>query len=1212
MKERRRYVRQPIRLDAAVTTPANTRHGGTIEDFCPGGLFVRCEELATPPPRQARKVNQGERVRIDFSLPYRGRPKIFETSARVAGIFKGGLGLQFVDPDPDAVDALQALADETNKARKATRRAEVSDEDTRTLHTISEAPRVLARFRGLVNDFLSKALPELFNKSRQDLFTASRDAASNAEERQAFEALQEVENVEKTVEQTFRDDILRQFDDLGKPERYGEDEEERDAKSDLSLVDTQSFSDWLELKKVQEKTKPRHRGSCYKIERRLSHLLRVPVDEENNPVGAGAICAAYHDALQNLGVGRIGRVSLFKAFEHIIIGNLGALYGDLNALFERSAVLPGLEMPTPEVPKQPKHSDTHTGSRPPADDAHADTQTGRWADTRTAHRAETASARWVEPRGTGPAAAAAIEQPATAPSAYAPPPAPVVGEHGLAIQQAYHTARSLLDLQRQLVPGQGGPGQAAAGEAEALPAPPAGSYRLDEIFGFLSRLQREDSRRPVDDTTRYDLKARVLGGLDDAQKRKAETQRKAVGTQEQDAIEVVGGLLNSILEDPGVDDGIKARIGKLSIPLLKVALQDPSFFNNEDHPARQVINQLGRLDVPGGDMGATTRLNLRRMVDPLVKRILDDFETDPQIFSDVLAELTQMVEQRKEEYTQNVAEVIKSCEAQQALIWERRKEPESEASELRKPADLPAEWRRWLERAKSLEIGNVMVLDQDTPDPKRVHLAWIGEDPHTYVFVDPEGNKAASLSLNEIAMQLRRGSATVLDGADLPVVERGLFGMLTDMHQKLVHKATHDPLTGLLNRKEFEERLTQALNASLRDQKKHVLCHLDLDGFKTIDETCGRRAADRLLRQLGGVLKKHVGGKGFVGRFNADDFLVLLQDCTQQEGQRIAERQRLAIEQSRCVYKGQTFSLTASIGLIPVTGESGSVAELLDTAAAACETAKQAGGNRVEVEQATNVEDTFRFASEGWEERIKKALEENLLVLRAQHIVPVDSESSDKPHWEILLSSRDDDGKPTPPAEFIREAERAHQMPAVDRWVIRKTLKWMAENRKTIMKVGGLAINLSGNTLSDEKLIGYVIEQFTETKVPPAKVIFEITESAAIENLSNAQNFLRVLKDYGCRFSLDDFGTGHSSYSYLRNLPVDYVKIDGMFVRDMVDNLMDCAMVKSINEIGHFMGKKTVAEYVENKQILAKLREIGVDYAQGFGVGEPFFLEGLR
>ncbi|NIR28140.1 MAG: DUF1631 family protein [Gammaproteobacteria bacterium] len=1207
MRERRRYIRQPVQLEAAITARRGTRHAGMIEDFCPGGLFVRCEELAKPPPGQKRQVAPEDRIRVDFSLPYRGRHKIFELEARVAGLFKGGLGLQFIDPDPDAVDALQVLADQTNKTRKASFRAEVSDEDTRAPRTVSEAPRILARFRGIVNDFVSRQLEGLFEKARQTLFSAARDAGSNAEEREYFEALQEIENVRSTVESSFRDDIVRQLDELGKVQGVGGESEDREAMSDLSLVDTQSFNDWLEIKKLLEKAKPRHQESCYKVERRLSHLLRLPVDEQNNPVGPTSICSAYHDALQNLGVSRPGRAALFRSLGRTVIGNLGNLYDELNELFERSEVLPGLEMPAPKPPHQPR-SESPRRERAAEEATHADTQqwadtatgrwgeteSGRWADTRSAHRAAAAPQR-----GAGPAQPLAQQGPAPSPAA--------VGDYGFVVQQAYQTARNLLDLQRHLA--SAAPAGGERGEPGTLPAPAAGAFRVDEIFDFLTKLQREDSNRPVDETTRFDLRSRVLGGLDAAQKDEDETKRKEVGPGERDAIEVVGALINSILEDPSVDDGAKARVGKLSVPLLKVALQDPSFFDNEDHPARQVVNQLGRVELSAGDPGETTRFRLRRSVDPLIRRVLTEYEDDPRVFDDVRNELDRLAHDREQEYTQNVAEVIKSCEAQQALIQELRRESGTDTAEHRKPADVPAEWKRWLERAKSLELGNVLMLDQDMPEPKRAHLAWVGEDPKTYVFVNSEGRKTASLSPSELAMQLRRGSAKVLDDADLPIMERGLFGMLTGMHENLVQKATHDRLTGLLNRREFEERLRQALTASLRDQKKHVLCHLDLDGFKVINEACSRRAGDRLLAQLGRVLKKHVGSKGVVGRFDGDDFVILLLDCSEEQGQRLAERQRVAIEQSRCVYKGQTFSLTASIGLVPVTAESASAADLLDTAAAACETAKEGGGNRIQVEQVSDVEDTFHFAGEEWAERIRKALHENLLSLRGQRIVSTIPDESEKTHWEILLSSRDDDGQPGAPAEFIREAERANQMPAVDRWVIRKTLQWMAENRKTIMKLGGLAINLSGHTLSDDKLIGYVIEQFTETKVPPAKVVFEITESAAIENLSNAQNFIKVMKDYGCRFALDDFGTGHSSYSYLRNLPVDYLKIDGMFVKDIVDNPTDFAMVKSINEIGHFMGKKTVAEYVENDQILAKLREIGVDYVQGFGIAEPFFLD---
>ncbi len=247
-----------------------------------------------------------------------------------------------------------------------------------------------------------------------------------------------------------------------------------------------------------------------------------------------------------------------------------------------------------------------------------------------------------------------------------------------------------------------------------------------------------------------------------------------------------------------------------------------------------------------------------------------------------------------------------------------------------------------------------------------------------------------------------------------------------------------------------------------------------------------------------------------------------------------------------------------------------------------------------------------------WVSEIDRALDENRLVLNCQRIAPIGSDPDTEAHYEILLTMLDDRGEMIAPTDFIFAAESYNRMAAVDQWVIEHALAWMSKNRATLDRIGGISINISGHSINDEGFADFVLRQFSTSRVPTGKVCFEITETAAIANLDNAVNFINKMKLIGCKFSLDDFGTGLSSYSYLRNLPVDFIKIDGVFVKDLSDNPGDYAVVKSINEIGHFMGKKTIAEFVENDEILEQLREIGVDYAQGYGIERPCLLEQLE
>jgi EAL domain-containing protein (putative c-di-GMP-specific phosphodiesterase class I) len=311
-------------------------------------------------------------------------------------------------------------------------------------------------------------------------------------------------------------------------------------------------------------------------------------------------------------------------------------------------------------------------------------------------------------------------------------------------------------------------------------------------------------------------------------------------------------------------------------------------------------------------------------------------------------------------------------------------------------------------------------------------------------------------------------------------------------------------------------------------------------------------------------------------------------------------------------WQGHGFPVRASVGVVSAGAAAGGSAALIEGAEAACRLAKEEGRNRVKALEVGDAELQRRQELARYIGYLNRAIGEDRPMLRAQRIEPLVPEVTVRPHYEVLLGLRDEEGRPIPPMGLVEAAAYYKQTTELDRWVVRQTLRWMAGNRKLLAALGGISINLSGHSLSDKAMLGYVMEQLTETKVPPGKIWFEVTETAAVASLSHAERFIRTLREYGCRFSLDDFGSAHCSYSYLKTLPADLVKIDGMFVKDMMANPGDYAMVRSINEIAHVMGKRTVAEFVSSAEVWQALRELQVDYAQGFWVEEPLYLEELQ
>lgn len=427
-----------------------------------------------------------------------------------------------------------------------------------------------------------------------------------------------------------------------------------------------------------------------------------------------------------------------------------------------------------------------------------------------------------------------------------------------------------------------------------------------------------------------------------------------------------------------------------------------------------------------------------------------------------------------------------------------------------------------------------------------------------------------------------------------------------ESEKHLRYLASHDPLTGLLNRTEFDNRAKQALKKSKLLAQTHGLLFMDLDQFKLVNDTCGHAAGDELLRQITFQVQNVVRDTDVLARLGGDEFGVLIECCKESDALQIAHGIRRAIQEFRFTWDDKSFSLGVSIGLVMLDKHCVSLQSVMSMADAACYQAKDLGRNRVHVYSVDAWENEPQQRDMQWASLLSTALEHDHFVLYRQDIVPL-SRSDAEPesaHYEVLVRLLDGD-KEVPPGAFLPAAERFNMMPALDRWVLNRLFFLLAAKPPEEHRLATYAVNLSGLTFNDDDFGEFLEDLFKKYPVNPALMCFEITETAAMLNLSKVVAFIKKFKAYGCRFSLDDFGSGFSSYGYLKNLPVDYLKIDGAFVRDICDDPIDYAMVESINKIGKVMGKKTIAEFVENESVAERLRTIGVDYGQGYHFMKP-------
>ena len=468
-------------------------------------------------------------------------------------------------------------------------------------------------------------------------------------------------------------------------------------------------------------------------------------------------------------------------------------------------------------------------------------------------------------------------------------------------------------------------------------------------------------------------------------------------------------------------------------------------------------------------------------------------------------------------------------------------------------------------------------------------------------------------SEGNVVMRRRDEEPIAIDYAAAPIRDdaRGIVGVVLAFHDvsrerqyamRLAHLASHDALTGLLNRREFERRVSLALVENQYEARNHAVLYLDLDEFKVVNDTCGHAAGDELLRQVGALLRPRLREGDTLARLGGDEFGVLLEHCAPAPAFAIADTLRKTIGDFHFQWSQRSFKIGASVGVVNVTGGRQTLAGVLSAADAACYMAKDKGRNRVQVYRPESDEVTLRKGEMEWVNRIHRALAENQFCLYGQPVRGTRTNDGSPPYTEVLLRLRGEDGDLVPPTSFIPAAERYHLMPAIDRWVIATALSMLARNPGA---QGIHAINVSGASIGDDEFLDFVRAQFDQHAVAHARVCFEITETTAVASLTKATQFIAMLRALGCRFALDDFGVGVSSFTYLKHLPVDYVKIDGSFVKDMLDEPVNYAMVEAIHRIGHIMGKKTIAESVEDRRVLEALRAIGVDYAQGFAIAAP-------
>ncbi len=769
------------------------------------------------------------------------------------------------------------------------------------------------------------------------------------------------------------------------------------------------------------------------------------------------------------------------------------------------------------------------------------------------------------------------------------------------MQRAYTAAQSQLALRRQLIPDFGQP----LSETIRL----RGAYSTSQVLEGLSEMQQAYASTASPLLLNPDsVKQRITAALvDDG------APAKLVGDEAGDAIEVVAGLFSALLNDALVASSAKSHLTRLQPSVHKAALIDGSFFESTDHPVRQLMNRIA--DVRDGKGGEFQRRDSR--IQELVAQANLTFRDDIGVFQPMVTEMDQIIEEQEAEYARKVADVIESCEQQQRVLEQRRgSSMESTDSQLEK-SDLPEEWNKWLERSRKLVAGQQVLMNANSATATVVTLIWKEPRNKLYVFVDNQGNKASTLTLQQVAMYLRRGIIRTLEHErDEAPLARAMFEVVDQLHGQVEAHATRDDLTGFLTRKYFLEAVEAALPGSdTTTARSTALAQFSLENLKQVNDDYGVTSGDALLKACAQALVRAVRGKDLVfGRLGGSELGVYWPAGGIQGAYK---KLQAALETLNAVAVSADDSVEDSIEITMSENETSEVATivhriaaefviglsgsddglvqaegLLGAAREACEQARSMGLGSIYV---AGNESLQRRQMEQMVVYVNKALERGRLMLSAQSVTSL-RDPDLAPALHVAVSARDRSERPIPAQLFAPALARSDQAAAVDNWVLRQTLTWMVANEDQVDNYAVVIVPLTAASMKNEDLPGEIMGLFMESSVPPGKICFEIPDRDVVENVVEAGELISTLKEFGCRFVLDEFGSGHANYDYIKELAVDYVSIKSSFIADAQRNPKDFAMAKSINELAHFMGKKTIAKQEAGLDLAATMREIGVDF----------------
>ena len=1248
-KDRRSSPRQPIKLAAQLDVGSGENLPCQIADFCAEGLFVRYSAETSRKLDQVLSRGAPELI-VRFRSPD-GR-KRHELYVNVMRRIEGAMGVGFTRSNPEAVNAMLEQCGANRHQDRASLRAP-TDKVQFVLHQSAKA--------------VVQYIEPLMDACLVQMVTALREAAQRAGNDQQANEFMDASGQLQARQRIIWHQMARSLESPLKPAPRGA------PGAELSVVDKGEFEDWLTIRVMVTKADTQYRGDLLQLKLRLDKLGIANATGHHNPLGPALICEAFHSGLVLLKAGRDVEKACLKVFEKTVLMQLGPLYRELNNILVRHGVLPDLDLSKYLSEHSPAEADSSRNKAPAAPRVESPVI------------AEAAPVREGEPPGLEMARVPGRKSSSE------------FRGYAAAAQTAFATVKNLLGTLTA--------SRLARGDMAPVEfSPDARKLSAGELQKQLQELQLQSAAASPEQPS---LRERVV-------ERVRESGEHALGDEEQSTLDVVDRFFSSVVESPKLSEYAQSRMRQLEVPVLKVVMRDPRFFDDQDSPVRGVMNRLAQLGVKGGRINPV----VQRRIDELIQRIATDFEQDTGVFESAVQELDGLIDRQNLVYRRNVERVTAAAEGAQkvseskkavaavleqklagrkvpkavvslldggwrdllSLTWIRQGQdsplwqdylsvidslmtfaddpentinlpellrviqdglssissnhmPSSQIRDelkqflVRRPENPPVmveippakteddnkkalserdqrSLQRWINRAQQLRTGD-WLKDQEKPDePQYIRLVWVARGFSRFVFVNHQGMRVVELDLEALAQHMRKGIIVPDSQYERPLVDESIDRMVRKVYDQLSWASTHDELTGLLGRREFERMLEQQL---ARREDERALLRLDLRQFRLLNDTAGYQAGDEALRMIADVLRSHVGDGMPLARLSGNEFALMLPAENALEASRAIVS---AIEAMEFRFDSGSYHLSASAGLAQEMPALASAERWLKAAEEAMKAAKKRGHGKV-MEYSLDAHGHARQEQIAAKVANLGDLNEERMLLRCQKIIPLHPHTTMAPQYEILISMYDDAGHLITGKDFVRMAERYDRMQAVDRWVVGQMLDWLRDTAPDPEHLGGICINLSGHSLNDQQLMEFIYDKLSQKDAPIERIWFEITEASAINDLQGISEFIEEMKELGCRFCLGDFGSGPTSFQFMRSLPVDLIKLDSAFTSQLDTSETDRAVVKSMVDMAHYMKREVIASQVESRGVLDMLTSLGVDYAQGFIIEKPRLLTSL-